>query len=63
MSIYDDIRPLSLDDVHTYPLDERASKVSVADFAHPIEEDATLRSFLERARRWSGSGGSHLAMA
>ena len=46
MSIYDDIRPLSLDGVHTYPLDERASKVSVADFARPVEEDATLRSFL-----------------
>jgi len=29
----------------------------------PEEFNAALRSFLERARRWSGSGGSHLAMA
>jgi pimeloyl-ACP methyl ester carboxylesterase len=29
----------------------------------PDEVNATLLSFLERARRWSGSGGSHLAMA
>lgn len=29
----------------------------------PDEFNAALRSFLERARRWSGSGGSHLAMA
>jgi pimeloyl-ACP methyl ester carboxylesterase len=29
----------------------------------PAEFNAALLSFLERARRWSGSGGSHLAMA
>jgi pimeloyl-ACP methyl ester carboxylesterase len=29
----------------------------------PDEFNAALRSFLERARRWSGAGGSHLAMA
>ena len=29
----------------------------------PDEVNAALLSFLERARRWSGSGGSHLAMA
>jgi len=29
----------------------------------PDEFNAALRSFLERARRWSGSGGSQLAMA
>jgi len=29
----------------------------------PDEFNVTLRSFLERARRWSGSGGSQLAMA
>jgi pimeloyl-ACP methyl ester carboxylesterase len=36
------------------------------DFPHderPDEVNMALRSFLERARRWSGSGGSHLAMA
>ena len=29
----------------------------------PAEFNAALLSFIERARRWSGSGGSHLAMA
>ena len=48
MSIYDDIRPLSLDSVSTYPLEERPSKVSVTDFARPIAEDSTLRDFLAR---------------
>ena len=42
-----DVRPLSLDGVHTYPLDERPSKVSVADFARPVEADASLRAFLK----------------
>ncbi len=48
MSIYDeqDIRPLKLDDVKTYPLAERPSKVSVGDFAKPIDENSTLRDFL-----------------
>jgi hypothetical protein len=47
VSIYDDVRPLSLDGVHTYPLDERPSKVSVADFARPVAADASLRAFLK----------------
>lgn len=48
MSIYeDDLRPLSLDDVHTYSLKERPSKVSVKDFARPVEEDSSIRDFLD----------------
>ena len=47
MSIYDDVRPLGLEGVNTYPLEERPSKVSVADFAQPVEADATLRAFLK----------------
>ncbi len=47
MSIYeDDLQPLGLEDVNTYPLKERPSKVSVKDFARPVEEDATLSDFL-----------------
>jgi hypothetical protein len=46
MSIYDDIRPLGLEGVNTYPLAERPSKVSAEDFARPVSEDATLRDFL-----------------
>lgn len=47
MSIYeDDLQPLNLDDVSTYPLRERPSKVSVKDFARPIEEDSSISDFL-----------------
>lgn len=48
MSIYeDDLRPLSLEDVSTYPLKERPSKVSVKEFARPVEEDSSLADFLD----------------
>ncbi len=47
-SIYDDnLRPLKLDDVSTYPLASRPSKVSLDDFARPISEDSSLRDFLQ----------------
>ena len=46
MSIYDDIQPLGLEGVNTYPLAERPSKVAVGDFARPFGDDATLRDFL-----------------
>lgn len=46
MSIYDDIRPLGLEGVKTYPLSERPSKVAAGDFARPFGGDATLRDFL-----------------
>ena len=46
MSIYEDIRPLGLEGVNTYPLAERPSKVSTDDFARPFAEGATLKEFL-----------------
>ncbi|MDT5062954.1 MAG: hypothetical protein QOH63_3413 [Acidobacteriota bacterium] len=47
MSIYeDDVRPLDLDGVNTYPLATRPSKVTTKDFARPISEDSTLSGFL-----------------
>lgn len=47
MSIYDDnLRPLKLDDVKTYPLSSRPSKVSLEDFANPIQPDSSLKDFL-----------------
>lgn len=45
MSIYD-LKPLSLDKVKTYPLASRPSKVTVADFATPITETASLQEYL-----------------
>jgi hypothetical protein len=47
MSIYDDkVRPLELDNVKTYPLAGRPSKVSLDDFAKPIEAESSLKEFL-----------------
>ncbi len=42
----DDLKPLELDKVSTYPLASRTSKVSLKDFARPINEDTTLQEFL-----------------
>lgn len=47
MSIYDEhLQPLSLDDVKTYPLSSRPSKVSLDDFAQPIHQNSSLNDFL-----------------
>ncbi|MFL6257395.1 MAG: hypothetical protein ACJ74T_20505 [Pyrinomonadaceae bacterium] len=46
MSIYEDIRPLGLEGVSTYPLASRPSKVTVEDFARPFVAEASLRDFL-----------------
>src|SRR6185369_8311302 len=46
MSIYEDLKPISLDEVKTYPLASRPSKVTVKDFAKPITEDSSLRDYL-----------------
>ena len=47
MTIYEDqLRPLELSDVKTYPLASRTSKVSLNDFARPVQEDSTLKDFL-----------------
>ena len=46
-SIYDDnLQPLELDNVKTYPLASRRSKVNLQDFAKPIGNDASLDAFL-----------------
>ncbi len=47
MSIYgDDLLPLNLESVSTYPLSSRPSKVSLNDFARPIEETSSIEDFL-----------------
>ena len=46
-SIYDDLKPLELDKVKTYPLASRKSKVALQDFAKPISGDASLNEFLD----------------
>jgi len=47
-SIYNnDLVPLSLDKVKTYPLASRPSKVQLDEFARPVAEESSLREFLE----------------
>jgi len=47
-SIYDDnLKPLELNKVKTYPLASRKSKVNLNDFAKPIGDDASLEDFLK----------------
>jgi hypothetical protein len=48
MTTYDDIRPLELSSVKTYPLPSRPSKVTVSDFARSCTEQSDLRDFLSR---------------
>jgi hypothetical protein len=42
-----DLKPLEIGAVKTYSLASRASKVSVGDFARPIEAQSSLANFLE----------------
>ncbi|MCM3870882.1 MAG: hypothetical protein ND895_09355 [Pyrinomonadaceae bacterium] len=42
-----DLKPLGIGEVRTYSLASRASKVSVGDFACPIEAKSSLADFLE----------------
>jgi hypothetical protein len=46
MSIYEDLQPINLDQVRTYPLASRPSKVTVKDFATSITEDSSLSTYL-----------------
>jgi hypothetical protein len=46
-SNYDDLKPLELNDVKTYPLASRTSKVKLDDFAKAVGSEASLGEFLE----------------
>lgn len=46
MSIYEHLRPISLDKVSTYPLASRPSKVTVDDFASAITADSSIQHYL-----------------
>jgi hypothetical protein len=47
MSIYEDLEPINLDEVSTYPLASRQSKVTVKDFATPVTENSSLQNYLD----------------
>ena len=46
MSIYEDLQPINLDKVSTYPLASRPSKVTVKDFSTSITENSSLSDYL-----------------
>ncbi|REJ78352.1 MAG: hypothetical protein DWQ47_02525 [Acidobacteria bacterium] len=47
MSIYEDLVPTDFDNIDTYDLLERPSKVSLDDFASPVSKGATVADLLE----------------
>ncbi len=47
MSIYEEFEPINLDEINTYELASRPSKVTVDEFAKPTEETASLENFLD----------------
>lgn len=48
MSIYENIQPINLEEINTYELASRPSKVTVKDFAQKIESDEKLKTFLDK---------------
>lgn len=48
MSIYENLEPINLSEIKTYELKERPSKVTVADFAAPIDENDSVAEFLDK---------------
>ncbi|MEP6902917.1 MAG: hypothetical protein ABJA66_14280 [Actinomycetota bacterium] len=48
MSIYEHFQPLDLEKINTYELASRPSKVTVKDFAQPINGSDSLKDFLDK---------------
>jgi hypothetical protein len=48
LSIYENFQPIDLENINTYPLATRPSKVTIDDFVKPIEENDSLKSFLDK---------------
>jgi hypothetical protein len=46
MSVYENLEPIDLTKIKTYELASRPSKVTVDDFARPVNQDETLKGFL-----------------
>lgn len=46
MSIYENLQPIDLNDIETYDLASRPSKVTIKDFAAPVSEHDSLSDFL-----------------
>lgn len=48
MSIYENLQPINFDDIKTYELASRPSKVTVKDFGEPVNCGDSLASFLNK---------------
>lgn len=48
MSIYENLQPTDFDEINTYKLTSRPSKITVKDFAEPVLEDDSLKEFLKK---------------
>ena len=48
MSIYENFQPIDLAKINTYELSSRPSKVTIKDFATPIEKNDSLEEFLKK---------------
>ena len=48
MSIYENFQPINFERIKTYELASRPSKVTIKDFAKPIGENDTLKTFLDK---------------
>ena len=48
MTIYSNFQPIDFENVKTYALRERPSKVTVNDFAREIGENDSLKDFLDK---------------
>ncbi len=48
MTIYENLQPTNFDDIKTYELASRPSKVTVKDFATPVNEGDSLKTFLDK---------------
>lgn len=48
MSVYENFSPIDLEKIKTYELASRPSKVTIRDFAEPVEENDSLTEFLDK---------------
>lgn len=48
MSIYKDFKPINFDEIKTYELAARPSKVTINEFSKPVGEADSLKDFLEK---------------
>ena len=47
MSIYENFQPIDFDRIKTYDLASRPSKVTIEDFAKPVNKENSLKDFLD----------------